>query len=47
MTPFVKGLIIGMFIGANIGVIVVALCVAAKRGDRSIHEDQLKREGSE
>lgn len=32
MSPFYIGLIIGIFIGANIGILVVGLCVMAKRG---------------
>ena len=32
MSPFYWGLIIGIFIGANLGILVVSLCVMAKRG---------------
>jgi hypothetical protein len=32
MSPFYFGLIIGVFIGANLGVLIIGLCIAA-RGD--------------
>ena len=32
MSPFYDGLLIGIFIGANVGIIVLSLCVAAKEG---------------
>jgi hypothetical protein len=31
ISPFYKGLIIGIFIGANLGLLVIGLCIAAKR----------------
>lgn len=31
---FVMGLIIGMFLGATCGVLIVALCVAARESDQ-------------
>jgi hypothetical protein len=33
MSPFFRGLILGVFLGANVGLVVLSLCVAAKRGD--------------
>ena len=33
MTTFWFGVFVGMFIGAALGIIVLALCVAASRGD--------------
>jgi gas vesicle protein len=33
MSPFWGGLIIGLFLGCNVGVVVVALLVAAKSGE--------------
>ena len=33
MSPFFWGLLIGIFLGANMAIIVVGLCLAAKRGD--------------
>ena len=30
------GMIIGIFLGANLGVIILTLCVSAKQGDRMI-----------
>lgn len=41
MTPFTWGLILGVFIGANIGLFTFALLVAAKDGDR--HLDPVTR----
>jgi len=32
MSPFYWGLILGILIGANLGLIVMSLCVMAKRG---------------
>lgn len=32
MSPFYLGLIIGIFIGANLGVLVIGLCMMARRG---------------
>ena len=32
MSPFYWGLIIGVLIGVNVGIIVISLCVMAKRG---------------
>jgi len=33
MSPFYLGFILGIFIGANLGLIIVSLCVMAKRGE--------------
>lgn len=47
MTPFTWGLILGVFIGANIGLFTFALLVAAKDGDRHldpVSQAQLKAE---
>jgi len=30
--------VIGLFIGANVGLLVIALCMAASRGDRHLEE---------
>ena len=30
------GVVIGLFVGANVGLLVIALCQAAARGDRMI-----------
>ncbi len=30
------GLLIGLFVGANVGLLVIALCQAAARGDRHL-----------
>ena len=35
MSPFYLGLLIGIFIGANVGIVVLALCVAAKKGQEN------------
>ena len=32
MSPFYMGFCIGLFVGANVGIIVLSLCVAAKEG---------------
>jgi hypothetical protein len=31
------GLVIGLFCGANIGLLVIGLCLAAQKGDRMSH----------
>lgn len=31
---FWLGLVIGLFVGANIGLFVIGLCLAAQKGDR-------------
>lgn len=33
MSPFFWGLLIGIFLGVNMAIIVVGLCLAAKWGD--------------
>lgn len=33
MSPFYWGLIAGIFIGGNLGVMVIGLCMMAKRGN--------------
>ena len=41
MTPFWIGFIwfvVGMFVGANVGIFVVSLCVAANTGDKMFLE---------
>ncbi|MCK9513770.1 MAG: hypothetical protein M0R28_21445 [Pigmentiphaga sp.] len=41
MTPFLWGVLVGVFIGANVGLLVLSLLVAAKDGDR--HLDPVTR----
>jgi len=45
MTPFAWGLLIGLVIGANVGLVVLSLLVAAKRGDQ--HLDPTSRRQAE
>lgn len=33
MSSFYWGLLVGMLLGANVAIIIVGLCLAAKRGD--------------
>ena len=42
MTPWLWGFLVGLFIGANVGLLVTALLVAAKDGDR--HLDPVSRD---
>lgn len=41
MTPFAWGLLIGLVVGANVGLVVLSLLIAAKRGDQ--HLDPVSR----
>lgn len=41
MTPFAWGLLIGLVVGANVGLVVLSLLVAARDGDR--HLDPVSR----
>ena len=45
MTPWLWGFLVGLFIGANVGLLVTALLVAAKDGDR--HLDPVSRRQAE
>ena len=42
MTPWLWGFVVGLVVGANVGLLVTALLVAAKDGDR--HLDPVTRE---
>jgi len=37
LMDFWWGLVIGLFCGANIGLLVIGLCLAAQKGDRMSH----------
>lgn len=45
MTPFAWGLLIGLVVGANVGLVVLSLLVAARDGDR--HLDPTSRRQAE
>jgi hypothetical protein len=38
MNMFWIGFVVGIFIGTNVAIVVVALCVSAKRGDMQKQE---------
>ena len=40
-------LVIGLFVGANVGLFVLALCVAARRGDELAHSSRLIADSEE
>lgn len=41
MTPWLWGFVVGLVVGANVGLVVLSLLVAAKRGDQ--HLDPVSR----
>jgi len=45
VTPFAWGLLIGLVVGANVGLVVLSLLVAARDGDR--HLDPTSRRQAE